>query len=636
MTVPLVGSSTRGSMERSFMIIFLVLRALYVLEAIDWIAVRYPVTTVGRHYARVMLVLLAVIAVESVVLGSRMYLRRSVLVGRWPVVLDLVVVAGALVAVSDHVMAPELRQPWGCVIYNVSLTSAVLVGTRMTSWRMAVRWGIYLACGFWSIGAVPFLAPWSRVALTGVDAGWFLTNFAIAAVIVVIGRDLGDAVDAAKDRVADLERGRSRARAKIFLPFLESEALAVVDEPTSVRRRRQLYRAMRAFVDGTASPPPERSPRRSLRGDVERKIMLAGGGLRGACLLAVALAAVAQGLNFSWPTPRALAGFTVVVSESLLVGIWTYRRGSLTVGHGPVMIDLITAVTALGVLLDPLASVSTSVWNLRVCTLVASAASFLGLAVRSLWSVAAGSMALSLAHVMVVAVSAWGRTPVVVSTIAYASCGYWICAVVAWLFARRLRVLAAEADTARRRIVQLERERSRAIVHDLLPYLGTERGSATSGLVPAAVMRLTRAKYRQVKAFADGIDGGEDLTSRLESLLEVHPRVALRPRLDLPPGTCLPTEVSSRVERAVDTALANAEQNAPGATVWVTAAIRAGDIVVTVRDDGPGFDPARTRPGYGVARILGDHLEEVGVRCAVTSCPGEGTEVTITVPGSCR
>ena len=346
------GASTRGSMERSIMITFLVMRVFYLVEAAVWILMRYPVITAGRRYALVMLGLLVVVAVESAALGSRMYRCRSVLVGRRPVVTDLTVVTIALVVVSDHVMAPDLRGPWGCGIYNVALTSAVLVGTQMTDRRTAIRCGILLVSGFWALGAVPFLAPLPAVALTGLDASWLLTYFVIAAVICVVGRQLGDTADAVRDRLAELERERSRARVQAFLPFLDPGSGSGSGEPAAVRRRHRLHRAMRAFVDGVQSPPPSRFERQSLREDIERKIVFAGVGLRGACLLVVTMAAVAQGLNSSWPAPHALAGLGVVAVESLVVGVWTHRRGRLTGARGPVAIDLLTAMAALGILLD--------------------------------------------------------------------------------------------------------------------------------------------------------------------------------------------------------------------------------------------------------------------------------------------
>jgi signal transduction histidine kinase len=53
--------------------------------------------------------------------------------------------------------------------------------------------------------------------------------------------------------------------------------------------------------------------------------------------------------------------------------------------------------------------------------------------------------------------------------------------------------------------------------------------------------------------------------------------------------------------------------------------------MLTVRDDGHGFDPTRGRHGYGVlgmeerARLLGGQLE-------VDSAPGRGTEVRLRFP----
>ncbi|TDO29669.1 hypothetical protein EV643_14513 [Kribbella sp. VKM Ac-2527] len=115
-------------------------------------------------------------------------------------------------------------------------------------------------------------------------------------------------------------------------------------------------------------------------------------------------------------------------------------------------------------------------------------------------------------------------------------------------------------------------------------------------------------------------------------ILRLHPTLAIRHIVDIEHGTQLSSEIVEHLDRAVDTALANVGQHAPGANVVVTLPSDHDQLVVNVRDNGPGFDPVASRPGYGIAEILGRQLELVGGRSVVRAVPGSGTDVSITVP----
>jgi signal transduction histidine kinase len=106
----------------------------------------------------------------------------------------------------------------------------------------------------------------------------------------------------------------------------------------------------------------------------------------------------------------------------------------------------------------------------------------------------------------------------------------------------------------------------------------------------------------------------------------------VRTVVNLDSGAELAEDVLEQLQRALDTALSNAEQHAAGAEVVVSARSEGGQLVVTVRDDGPGFDPASTPRGFGIGEILGRQLEAVGGHGVVDSAPGRGTEVRITLP----
>jgi signal transduction histidine kinase len=84
--------------------------------------------------------------------------------------------------------------------------------------------------------------------------------------------------------------------------------------------------------------------------------------------------------------------------------------------------------------------------------------------------------------------------------------------------------------------------------------------------------------------------------------------------------------------RGAQEALANVRRHA-SATAVVLRVSRVGDVVsVHVEDDGVGFDPA-TGGGVGLAGLR-DRAEQVGGALDVASAPGEGTRVTVRVPGA--
>ncbi|HEY9110067.1 MAG TPA: two-component regulator propeller domain-containing protein [Roseateles sp.] len=90
----------------------------------------------------------------------------------------------------------------------------------------------------------------------------------------------------------------------------------------------------------------------------------------------------------------------------------------------------------------------------------------------------------------------------------------------------------------------------------------------------------------------------------------------------------LSPDIATMVFRIAQESLNNVRRHAQARHVGVRLAREGGQWVLTVQDDGVGFDPARRRHGYGVlgmeerARLLGGQLE-------VDSAPGRGTEVRL-------
>jgi signal transduction histidine kinase len=108
-------------------------------------------------------------------------------------------------------------------------------------------------------------------------------------------------------------------------------------------------------------------------------------------------------------------------------------------------------------------------------------------------------------------------------------------------------------------------------------------------------------------------------------------RVAIRMRLE---GTA--PRSTERTEEAVYFSCSEAMQNVAkhagfGAHVALRLDYLDGTLAVRMADDGRGFDPVRTAYGAGLRNIR-DRIEDVGGFSTVTSDPGRGTVLTISLP----
>jgi signal transduction histidine kinase len=79
-------------------------------------------------------------------------------------------------------------------------------------------------------------------------------------------------------------------------------------------------------------------------------------------------------------------------------------------------------------------------------------------------------------------------------------------------------------------------------------------------------------------------------------------------------------------------ALANALKHARAGAVQVRVENRAGRVLVEVRDDGRGFDPAAAHPYHFGIESMRSRAAEIGGLLTITSAPGRGTVVRVEAP----
>jgi signal transduction histidine kinase len=111
---------------------------------------------------------------------------------------------------------------------------------------------------------------------------------------------------------------------------------------------------------------------------------------------------------------------------------------------------------------------------------------------------------------------------------------------------------------------------------------------------------------------------------------EIGKRTGLRVQVASEMPGELPEEHKTCVYRVVQEALNNCAQHAQASAVQVSVRQEAGQILVTVQDDGSGFDPERVR-GLGLLGME-ERARHLGGTFHIDSRPGRGTLLRVTLP----
>lgn len=119
----------------------------------------------------------------------------------------------------------------------------------------------------------------------------------------------------------------------------------------------------------------------------------------------------------------------------------------------------------------------------------------------------------------------------------------------------------------------------------------------------------------------------ETLLQRLAEALEGHSEIDVE--ISVAPDLDLPRAVRLVFYRITQEALSNVGKYAGAGEVSISVTGDDSGAKLIVRDDGKGFDPARTRPDSMGLRIMRERSEEIGATVGIASAPGRGTTVTV-------
>ncbi|HYF92794.1 MAG TPA: GAF domain-containing sensor histidine kinase [Symbiobacteriaceae bacterium] len=95
----------------------------------------------------------------------------------------------------------------------------------------------------------------------------------------------------------------------------------------------------------------------------------------------------------------------------------------------------------------------------------------------------------------------------------------------------------------------------------------------------------------------------------------------------------LPPDHEFCLYRVAQEALTNASKHAQARQVWVAYSVQPGQAILTVHDDGVGFDPKAGRRSHSFGVIgMRERLGAVGGTLQITSEPGRGTRIEARIP----
>jgi signal transduction histidine kinase len=167
------------------------------------------------------------------------------------------------------------------------------------------------------------------------------------------------------------------------------------------------------------------------------------------------------------------------------------------------------------------------------------------------------------------------------------------------------------------------------------------RGDATAGEELERVQALARGAMDELRSVVFELRPAsleaEGLAQVLRKHVEVLRRISTRPpaielRIAAPPP--LRAEAAGQVFRIAQEALQNALRHADATRIEVRLEDGGGRLLLTVADDGRGFDP--DAPVLRSRRLgltsMEERASEVGGRLSLVSRPGEGTTVRLEVP----
>ncbi|MCB8977634.1 MAG: sensor histidine kinase [Ardenticatenaceae bacterium] len=219
---------------------------------------------------------------------------------------------------------------------------------------------------------------------------------------------------------------------------------------------------------------------------------------------------------------------------------------------------------------------------------------------------------------------------------------------------RQLADYAAQVESL---TLATERQRMARELHDTLAQgvaglvlqLEAANNHLENGRSPRAQTIIQQSMKRARTTLADARAAIDDLRLEDRSLPEAIQRHADRftqatgipchLTLAVEPG--IPETIADHAERIISESLTNITRHAEAHNVWLTVRQEDNQLLITVRDDGVGFDVDKFILSNAEGAVRAGHYGLLGIRerarlvrgeFTVNSAPNEGTQITLRLP----
>jgi signal transduction histidine kinase len=182
---------------------------------------------------------------------------------------------------------------------------------------------------------------------------------------------------------------------------------------------------------------------------------------------------------------------------------------------------------------------------------------------------------------------------------------------------------------------------SQALFSTVLHTRTAQREVKREGLTPSgqleqsldAIGELSTGAQNEMRAliFELGHDAVED--GLVAALTRHASMLRTRHGLDIdvqgPERLALSLRTQTELFNIAREALANVVKHAGASKAWVHVEPRSGRVLVEIRDDGSGFDPAAGHPGHFGLESMHSRADELGGVLTISSAPRTGTVVRV-------
>jgi signal transduction histidine kinase len=229
---------------------------------------------------------------------------------------------------------------------------------------------------------------------------------------------------------------------------------------------------------------------------------------------------------------------------------------------------------------------------------------------------------------------------------------YFPNSIIAWMVAQRLRRMGRELDASRAREASLARNQERLrharMLHDRV--LQTMETLARGQWIADSALRARVAEEAVwLRGLVEGTDvegldeaPGGDLLGQLGDLVARAARDGLHVEFNHATvrGPAALGSLGSRqraaLTGAISEALTNVVKHAATATAVLRLTATPAALIVTLVDQGRGFDPATQSEGMGLRQSIRGRITESGGTVRIDTAPGAGTYLEITMPLASR